>query len=269
MIVHVRAVGLLGPGLASWAAAQDVLRGARPHVAGRTPLPPPARLPAAERRRAGDAIRLAMAVADDALAMDATDPQALASVFTSSSGEGVNCHSICETLAGANRLISPTKFANSVHNASSGYWHIAVASQAPSTSLCAFDGSFAAGLIEAASQVLSTRRPVLLVASDTPYPEPLHSARPLADGFGLALILAPWASAQTLAALHIGLADAARAGPLTECADASLERLRAHTPAARALPMLQALAQGRAHQALVIDYLPGLRLRLDVRVAAN
>ena len=75
-------------------------------------------------------------------------------------------------------MVSPTRFTNSVHNAAAGCWHIAVASRASSTSLCAFDGSFGAGLIEAATSVHLSGQPVLLVASDSPYPEPLNSVRP-------------------------------------------------------------------------------------------
>ena len=279
MKVFVRSVGLLGPGLTSWASAQSVLRGSEPYVVAKTVLPPPARLQPAERRRAGDAIKLAMAVADQAVLAAAMDPQTLATVFTSSSGEGTNCHVICETLASDNRLISPTRFANSVHNAPSGYWHIAVASRAPSTSLCAFDGSFAAGLIEAASQCLTTQAPVLLVGSDTPYPEPLHTMRPLADSFGMAMVLTPQAgdasleapaapaSLASLASLEITLVDSLET-PSSVCTEPLLEFLRAHTPAAHALPLLQALARGApGRTTLSIDYLPTLAMQIDVTCA--
>jgi len=170
--VWVQGIGLLGPGLTSWATAQDVLRGLQPHLSAPTVLPAPVRLPAAERRRAGSAVKLAMAVADEAVAQAQADPGVLATVFTSSSGECANCHALCEALAEPAPVVSPTKFTNSVHNASSGAWHIAVASRASSTSLCAFDGSFGAGLIEAATSVRLGGQPVLLVASDSPYPEP-------------------------------------------------------------------------------------------------
>ena len=116
MKVFVHSVGLLGPGLVSWQGAQGVLRGSEPHGTAKTVLLAPARLPPAERRRAGDAIKLAMGVADEAVTNGALDPQTLATVFASSSGEGTNCHTICETLASDNRLISPTRFSNSVHN---------------------------------------------------------------------------------------------------------------------------------------------------------
>ena len=269
MKVFVHSVGLLGPGLGSWASAQAVLRGTAPHVSSRTQVQPPARLPPAERRRAGDAIKVAMAVADEAVTLGQMDPQTLASVFTSSSGEGTNCHTICETLASDNRAISPTRFANSVHNAPSGYWHIAVASRASSTSLCAFDGSFAAGWVEAGSNALAMNAPVLLVASDTPYPEPLHATRPLANPMGLAFILTPQATALSLAQVDMALVESARAGPLSVCEDASLETLRAGTPAARGLPLLQALARGPGQHELWIDYLPHLKLRLAVRIGAS
>ena len=268
MKVFVHSVGLLGPGLDSWAAAQDTLRGTQPHAAAGTRIQPPARLPAAERRRAGDAIKVAMAVADEAVTSGEVDPQTLATVFASSSGEGTNCHTLCETLASDNRLISPTRFANSVHNAPSGYWHIAVASRAPSTSICAYDGSFAAGLVEAASKSVLLRAPVLLVASDTPYPEPLHATRPLANAFGLAFVLTPHASARTIASLHVALVPVDAQVPLTLCQDPSLESLRANIPAARALPLLQALACRPKEQRLVIDYLPTLRLQVDLSAVA-
>ncbi|WOB08985.1 beta-ketoacyl synthase chain length factor [Piscinibacter gummiphilus] len=260
--VWIQGVGLLGPGLATWAASQAVLRGEQLHASTATVLPPPARLPAAERRRAGSAVKLAMAVADEAVAAAQVDAGTLATVFTSSSGECSNCHSLCEALATPAPVVSPTRFTNSVHNASSGAWHIAVGSRASSTSLCAFNGSFGAGLIEAAASVCLDGQPILLVASDSPYPEPLNSARPLPDHFGAALLLSPARTAQSIASLTVHLAgDGPQAAPM---ADASLDALRRVIPAAAALPLLVALAQGRAQQGLVLDYLPGTSLRLDL-----
>src|SRR5207244_3501491 len=95
----------------------------------------PARLAPNERRRAGTIVKCALAVADEACAGAGLEPAALATVFSSSSGDPANCHALCEALATPERLVSPTRFTNSVHNASAGYWHIATASRAPSTSL--------------------------------------------------------------------------------------------------------------------------------------
>lgn len=262
MQVWVQGVGLLGPGLPNWVTSQAVLRGEQPHASTATVLPPPARLPAAERRRAGSAVKLAMAVADEAVAAAQADAGTLATVFTSSSGECANCHALCEALAMPEPVVSPTRFTNSVHNASSGAWHIAVGSRASSTSVCAFNGSFGAGLIEAAASVCLDGQPVLLVASDSPYPEPLHGARPLPDHFGTALLLSPVRAPQSLASMTVHLASSA---PQADAmADASLDALRQAIPAAASLPLLAALAQGRPQHGLVLGYLPGTSLLLDI-----
>lgn len=260
--VRVAGVGLLGPGLVSWSAAQAVLRGDAMHLPAASVVPPPARLPPAERRRAGAAIKIAMAVADAACADAGADPQALGSVFISSSGDGVNCHLLCETLASPNpadRLVSPTRFTNSVHNAAAGYWHIAVGSRAASTSLCAFDSSFSAGLIAALTQVRTLGAPLLLVTSDSPYPEPLHATRPLPDTMGVALVLAPVADApgtQSGAVLRVALRAADQAPPVTPCRDAGLEALRRQIPTAQALPLLEALARGEPATVVIAAQAP-------------
>jgi hypothetical protein len=260
MRVQVHGIGLTGPGLSSWVQAQAILRGA-PHVFSPTVVAPPPRLPAAERRRADPSIKLALNVADEAVAQVSVDPHHLPTVFASSGGEGSNCHSLCEILASRERLVSPTRFTNSVQNAAAGYWHIAVASQAPSTSICAFDGSFAAGLLEAATQAHFEDQPLLLVATDSPYPKPLHAVRSLPERFGVALILTGGTGSAALATLDIELAGADAA--VNRCADASLEALRGSIPAAAALPLLQAIAR-RTAEAIVLDYLPALKLRVAV-----
>ncbi|MDP3224081.1 MAG: beta-ketoacyl synthase chain length factor, partial [Rubrivivax sp.] len=193
MTIHlsVLGIGVLGPGLADWAAALPLLQDPSRWVHAATVVPPPNRLPPTERRRAGAVVKASIVVADQALANSVLDATTLPTVFTSSTGDPANCHLLCEALAAPERLVSPTRFTNSVHNAPAGYWHIAAHSQAPSTSLAAFDASFAAGLVEAAVQCVSTGAPVLLVACDVPYPEPLHAVRPVADVFALALVLAP------------------------------------------------------------------------------
>ena len=252
--VSVIGIGLLGPGLSDWAQAAAALRQPALWQPAATVLPPPTRLPPTERRRAGPVVKASLVVADEALG--GADASALATVFTSSTGDPVNCHLLCEALAQPQRLVSPTRFTNSVHNAPAGYWHIAAASRAPSTSLAAFDASFGAGLLEAAVQCRVTAAPVLLVACDVPYPEPLHSVRPLADSFAVALLLAPAGGRLLRLQTAPGAAD-------TPCAHAGLEALRLHIPAARALPLLQALAHDAA-ASVVLQGAPGFPLHIGV-----
>jgi Beta-ketoacyl synthase, N-terminal domain len=260
----IEGVGLLGPGLTNWSDAKDMLAGRTDYVAARTVVPVPASLPPAERRRTGASVKLALAVGHDAVKMSARDVTTLATVFAASGGDGQNCHAICETLAGDDRMLSPTRFHNSVHNAPAGYWSIATRAMAPSNVLCAYDGSFAAGLLEALCQVAVDGVPTLLIAFDTDYPAPMREVRPVPDAFGVALVLAPQQSASTLARVDARLTDA----PATVLGAAELEAMRQAIPAARALPLLDALAQGRNSSA-VLDYLQDVRLHLDVSLAAG
>lgn len=239
----IEGIGVRGPGLGGWHATREVLTGRAPYEAAPTVLVPPPLLPPAERRRVGKGVKVALEVGFEAAAHARRDPATLASVFASSSGDGDNCDAICRALAG-DRLISPTRFHNSVHNAPSGYWGIAAQAHAPSTSLCAFDASFAAGLIDAMTQLACGTEAVLLVCYDAPYPEPLFIARPTPDVFGVALVLAREASMNAVARIEVATCGAGEATRMHDTADdAALEAWRAAIPAARALPLLAAIAR--------------------------
>jgi hypothetical protein len=255
-------IAVLGPGLTDWTHARAVRAGEQPFVHTATAVPAPALLPPNERRRSGLAVKIALAVGAAALEGGAQDAAGLATVFTSSSADGDTCHAICEQLAGSDRLISPTRFHNSVHNAPSGYWSIATRSMAASTSLCGYDASFGAGLIEAFALLRAQQAPVLLIAYDAPYPEPLLAKRPVRDAFGVALLLAP-AGATALARLELSLAD----GAPDALADAGLEDLRRGNPTARSLPLLRLLARGEAGAA-VLEYLDRPNLAMQVAPCA-
>ena len=257
--VQVRGVGLLGPGLTDWDRGQAALGNPSTWVEAPVEVPSPHQLPPNERRRAGGIVKLSLAVAAQAVAMAGADARTLATVFASSSGDGVNCDALCQALASTERAISPTRFTNSVHNAPAGYWHIACGSRAPSTSLCGFDASFTAGLLEAASQCVATRCAVLLVAADVPYAQPLAAKRPLVAPFAVALLLDVPKQAVGAPLLELQLADeGVRAD---QCGHAGLERLRVGVPAARALPLLLALL-ARSASSFVLDGLPGAMLQV-------
>jgi Beta-ketoacyl synthase, N-terminal domain len=252
--VYIEGVGLLGPGLPGWAASQPILAKDRPYAASPVDLPPSPLLPANERRRTVATVRLALLVGAEAFANAKRDPAVTATVFASSGGDGETLHHICETLASAEPEVSPTRFHNSLHNAPSGYWSIATKSRAPSTSLGAFDASFAAGLLDAAAQATVEGQAVALVAYDLPYPEPLHSKRPIGSVFGVSLVLASKPSAASCAQLTLTLEH--RPAPPTAMEDPALEAMRRGNPAARSLPLLEALASSRSAD-IRLDYLHG------------
>lgn len=259
LAAYVEGIGFLGPGVGDWPAAARILTGVAFWESAPTVLPLPQSLPSTERRRTGPLVRLTLAVGLEATTRAGADPATLPAIFTSSGGDGENCHEICQALAAPGRQLSPTRFHNSVHNAAAGYWGIATGATSACTALCAYDGSFGAGLLEALCQLAVERTRVLLIAYDAAYPEPLHSVRPIPGALGVALVLAPERTAHSVAQLEAAASDA----PADRLADAALEALRASIPAARSLPLLSQLAR-RTSGRVVIDYLDGVRLAVQV-----
>lgn len=258
--VFIDSIGLAAPGLPGWPAAQEILRGAQPYEIREMPRFAPSFLPPNERRRATRVGRLAFQAGEEAVAASDIPPEQLAAVFSSGGGDYEVMDRMCQALATSERMISPTDFHNSVHNAPAGYWSIATRSRQPSTSLSAYDSSFAAGLMEAFSLCREDDLPVLLVTYDIRPPAPLVYARPLVDDFSVALLLTPMQRPQSRASLQLDLADHPNE---SRVADATLEKLRCGNPAARALPLLVALAR----QESATLHLPYLKSTLAVAVA--
>ncbi len=235
MKIFLHNVGVVAPGVPDWWTLQA--RFADPAAFDpQAALPPLAGslLPANERRRTTPLIQIALQVAQEAGA----GQDELASVFASSCGDLLIVDRIMQALTLPSRPVSPTQFHNSVHNAPAGYWSILSASSAPSTSISAWDATFSVGLVEAATQVISRHKPVLLVACDAPAPPRLSGHRAVDVAFAVALVLKPEPSPTALQlSLHGGVEVDGMEMP-------DFETLRLANPAARALPLLYCLAAG-------------------------
>jgi hypothetical protein len=241
MRVWLSGIAVLGPGLPGWAASEPVLAGEAPWQMGEATAPAPAILGATERRRTSAAVRFALAAATEATAAE-PDRAALETVFASGNGDGAVVVSILDAMHEAEGVISPTQFHNSVHNAAAGYWHIAIGSTMPSVSLGGHDGTFGAGLLAAMTGVVARRRGVLLCAYDTPLPPPLAACRPTDFAFSTALVLKPEAGEGARATVVLRyVAEALQ----TPAAGEGVEALIPGNPAARALPLLRAIAARR------------------------
>jgi hypothetical protein len=257
--VFIESVGVAAPGLPDWLATRSALANGQDYVAAEFQRYAPNLLPPNERRRATSICRLAFQVAEEALRGSSISPQEMGAVFASSGGDTEVMDRQCKVLATAERTMSPIDFHNSVHNAPAGYWSIATGSRMPSTSLSAFDSSFAAGLLEAASMVRAESMPVLLACYDIRPPLPLWHSRPLEAPFGVSFILAAERGSDSLAHLEmLGISADAE----TSMQGAALEKLRTGNPAARSLPLLLALARGEARE-VALPYL-GRCLRIGV-----
>ncbi len=260
MQAFVAGVSVLGPGLAGWQASLPVLTGQRSYIAEPTRLPIPSMLAANERRRAGDATRLALAVAQEAAAMSGMPAASLRNVFASSNGDGPTVGAILDALSGEG-CVSPTQFHNSVHNAAAGYWSIGAGSSQAATCLGGHDWTVAAGLLTAAAEAQAERRPVLLCLYDVPLPEPLHASRPVAAAFGAALVLT--AEPGGFARLRIDYRDQPPSPGLEQPRHPALAELSRGHPIARILRLLETFAIGQPDR-LSLAMLDG---RIDVGVA--
>ncbi len=242
-----------------WPTLRDALARGREPATPTTATRPVARsLPAAERRRVPDGVAVALEVAREALST--SDVGDLASVFASAYADLAIVDYLCSTLASDPKSLSPTRFHHSVHNAASGYWTMATPSHGPSTAIAARDETVAVGLIEAASQVATERRPVLLVLFDTPAVGLLVRATPNARLFGAALLLTPPADAGTR--LSMSIETRAVGAPLPRAR--AFHALARSSPAASAVALLEALSRD---DDTAVDYPLGASSTLAIRVA--
>jgi Beta-ketoacyl synthase, N-terminal domain len=240
----VDGVALWSPTLPGWAASRAALAqtGAMPAAAERRPAP--TLLAANERRRAPDAVLLALEVAQQATADAGHAIGRLSSVFTSAHGDLAITDALCRTLASDPTLLSPTRFHHSVHNAASGYWAIAAACNAGSTALAALQHSFAAGLLEALCLCATESQPTLLVACDTEAVGPLASTNTSRGLLALALVLSPRPGPASRWSLHWQLGQ----GSKPTVARSPAARALAHNASAPGLRLLEALARGCVEQ---------------------
>ncbi|HET7306512.1 MAG TPA: beta-ketoacyl synthase chain length factor [Gammaproteobacteria bacterium] len=241
--VWLEGIGVWGPGMTGWPDCRARLAG-EPGDGDYAP-PPAAALSAQERRRSTATARLAAEVAAQACTAAHRAPADYATVFSCSAGDLANVDAICRTLARDPRLLSPTRFHNSVHNAPGGYWGIAGGCEQPSNSIAAGADSFAVGLLEAAVQCAVEAAPVMLVAYDLPGPVPWDIVCGIEAGFGIALALS---AAAVTGAKRLTLRHGAAAAADVRLQDAALEKLRRGNPAARGLALLAALAAGNVHE---------------------
>lgn len=266
LTAHVLGIGLIGPGLPDWPAGRAVLRGEIPYAAAACDPPMPAMLDGAERRRSSRTIRLALEAARQAAGPSGLPVESLPVVFGSAAGDTQILTRLLETLHDPQRPVSPTLFHNSVHNAPAGYWTIGGGCQQTYTSLAAHDATFGAVLLKGMIQLATEARPVLLACYDDAMPPPLLQVRPIPQPFAVALVLSPHPAASAIA-LRLGrdTGDGAadgRAG-LSAPRLAALGRLWRDNPAARALPLLEALALGEP-AAVVLERPGGGRLPVEV-----
>lgn len=263
MSLYLTGIGIVAPGLTDWEGTAAVLRGERPYAQAPLGRLAPTVLPPNERRRATLSARLVLEAIRQATEVTDVGPEQLPSVFASSDGDLSLVEAMCASICREPPTISPTIFHNSVHNAVAGYWSIASGCMAASTSIAAWDGTFAAGLVESAAQLATDANDLLLVAYDVPVPGKLDRHRHFHAPFACALTLSNINRAPALASLRISIEPGLRDTALPSKLGTDLESLRLGNPAARVLTLLHAIASVR-HGLLYLPYLADTSLCVQV-----
>lgn len=210
MRIWLSGIGISAAGIPDWDSARSIICGTREFEAADYSYRAPELLSGSERRRCPASVKLALDVAEQARIMAGVEGADMAGVFASMTGDGPIVTRSLETLADNPHYLSPTDFHNSVHNAAVGYWAIATGSCHGATSLTAAEESFAAALLKAAMQALSTNVPVMLCAYEVPFSAPLDVKVGIPVPFGTALVLHGEQPASCLACLDIALEEGKR-----------------------------------------------------------
>lgn len=222
-------------------------------------------IPARERRRAPQSVRMAVEVMHQSCEMAALPPDEVATVFSSSMGDMEITDYMCRTLADNPRAMSPTKFHNSVHNASTGYWSIATQSHCPANAVAADIYSASMAFLDGAIQASEENIPVLVVTQEMAAPSPLLNTCAAKHPFSAAFLIAPkkWppekrapkkrapnardaACSEPIASLRFAVSKEKVVGPALP---ADLQELLKSNTAALMLPLLSALVAGASGSA--------------------
>ncbi len=260
--LSIEGVAFWATRLPGWAVARSVMRNEQTAPEVNAPRPAPTLLAPTERRRAPDTVAVALEVATRACAAAGRSPANLPAVFASTHGDLAISDYMCATLVSTPTLISPIKFHNSVHNAAGGYWSIGVGSTEPYTAISAYEHTFGAGLLEAATQAACEQRPVLYVAFDIEAKGPLASMARSQGLFGVGLVLGPRDRKHPGLALTVRSTDKAKPTQSRSPAAALIQ----HNALVPALPLFEQLAQGDSGE-LSLSLSCGAELLVQIHAA--
>lgn len=186
---HLHAAGVLAPGITSLAQLRSICRSNQSPVSIEAlQLPSPEMLPANERRRASQVVRLTQACIQQVLENCPFPVESLRSVFATDEGTGEVCQQILQAVT-TTRQVSPLIFSNSVQNAPSGYFSISWRNRQSSTVVSLGLESFASGLLCAVTETIACEQPVLLVAYDPAMTAPLDELLSIREATATAWII--------------------------------------------------------------------------------
>lgn len=258
--VYVNGLSVIAPGLSDPDKSRAILRGDVQWESEPLPKLVPSSLPANERRRTTALIKLALQTIQPLL-HDEDDLEKTATVFASSDSDLEIEDKICEALTQNVKMVSPTQFHNSVHNAPAGYWAIASSMSSASTSLSAGNATFAAGLTEAVTQVICDEQTVLFACYDMVAPDPFDAVRHFDYSLGIGLRLGVKKEAGCLGSISLSLDEVEQ--KISPCQNASLEPLHKGNPVGQGMPLLEALTK-KSNTSIILPHMMNSLMQVNV-----
>ena len=220
-----------------------------------------------ERRRAPQFVKMAIEVMHQACEMANMDPGDVAVVFSSAMGDMQITDYMCRALAESPKIISPTRFHNSVHNAAPGYWSIATGAHTPTTAVSANQHTASIAFVEAAIQVIEENTPVVLVTQEVAAPLPLFDVCPSEQSFSAAFLMTPPGhSASAACSIEFSISQTESRWPE---ADSRLDHSYANNFGARFLPLLMAIADGEEASSFDLPISDSSSLSLSLNSSQN
>ena len=192
-------------------------------------------LPKPLRRRASLTTRMAVTAAMAACKRAGVDPGDLPSVFASVGGEIRVTDELCRALPDREESLSPTRFHNSVHNTTAGYWGILNDCRSPAVAIAGLDDTFAIGLLEACSQLNQLGDDILLVCYDETWPQ--YLAPPMGSiALSSAFVLGSEQANSCWPMISLPML-----GTTDQSLNSDIEAIMGSAPAAACIPLMQAL----------------------------
>ncbi len=244
MQCKVVGLGAWGPGFNSVDELRQCVEAPLDSDIGASMAPKPAVIPANERRRAPLPVKAAVEVSWQAINQSGLQAQEVACVFGSGLGDTQITDYMCRALTQPEKLLSPTRFHNSVHNAAAGYWTISTGCMKSANSVAGYRETVGLSLLEAVTQCLFDDEPVLVTVFDIAAHDAYASLFPVHHSLAASVLLCPpdYASEQVLGSLSLTMTQ--RTEPRAQ-APGFVERL-SENPSAELLYVVAAAAQASA-----------------------
>jgi len=237
---EVLGIGAWGPGFCCWRDLSTLLLSTEAFDLT-TSKPAPDIIPANERRRAPLLVKMAVETSQQAINQSTYKPTQVACVFGSGIGDTDVTDYLCKTLLTEDKLLSPTRFHNSVHNTSAGYWTISTDCMQAANSIAAYQHTAGMALLESLCQTQQQQIPVLLTIYDMEVRMLFTEIFPSEHNFSVSLLIAPL-SADHHTGLTITASIENNSAGLPPLRNPNLEQARQNNPAAQLLNLLENIA---------------------------